>query len=92
MLDMNTIVLGQFFPVCPHLQTQKSYVLPNNVSLFTSGLIYRMVYKIYTIITRSNYTWVYSLYVRPLTYIHLDCQLGFEKRYQRWPKYESVCS
>ena len=25
-------------------------------------------------------------------YIHLDCQLGFEKRYQRWPKYESVCS
>ena len=29
---------------------------------------------------------------RPLTYIHLDCQLGFEKRYQRWPKYEGVCS
>ena len=28
----------------------------------------------------------------PLTYIHLDCQLGFEERYQRWPKYESVCS
>ena len=27
-----------------------------------------------------------------LTYIYLDCQLGFEKRYQRWPKYESVCS
>ena len=22
----------------------------------------------------------------PLTYIHLDCQLGLEKRYQRWPK------
>ena len=21
----------------------------------------------------------------------LDCLLGFEKRYQRWPKYESVC-
>ena len=24
--------------------------------------------------------------------IHLDCLLGFKERYQRWPKYESVCS
>ena len=22
----------------------------------------------------------------------LDCLLGFEKRYQKWPNYESVCS
>ena len=26
-----------------------------------------------------------------LIYIHLDCQLGFVKCHQRWPKYESVC-
>ena len=28
--------------------------------------------------------------VLPLTYIYLDCQLGFKKRYQRWPKYECL--
>ena len=27
-----------------------------------------------------------------LTYIHLDCQLGFEKRYQRWPSCSHVSS
>ena len=41
---------------------------------------------------RSSCIRVHWLQYRTLTYIHLDCQLGFEKRYQRWPKYESVCS
>ena len=28
----------------------------------------------------------------PLTNIHLDCLLGFKERYERWRKYEGVCS